>query len=88
MFALIDEVAQNGFHRRKGFDFTFYVGYLRFGAGADIPTLLLRLNAQRQKFPNFIERETKLFSPLYKSQPLCCFRRELPIPGLSSRRFL
>ncbi len=88
MFALIDKAAQNGFHRGKGFDFTFYVGYLRFGAGTDIPAMSLRLNAQRQKIPNLIERETKLLRAFYKSQPLRCFRGELPIPGLSSRRLL
>ena len=88
MFALIDEVAKDGFHRGKGFNFIFYVGYLCFGAGANISALLLRLNAQRQKLPNFIERETQLLSAFYKSQPLRCFRGKLPIPGFSSRRFL
>src|SRR5260370_5792035 len=88
MFTLIDEAAQSGFHRGKGFDFTFYVGNLRCSASAYISALLLWLNAQRQQFSNFIEREAQLLGAFYKSQPLRCFRWKLAIPGLSARSLL
>src|SRR5260370_16990076 len=84
MFTLIDEAPQSGFHRGKGFDFTFYVGNLRCSASADISALLLLLNAQRQQFSNFIEREAQLLASFYKSHPLPCFRRNLPLPRPSA----
>lgn len=64
MVALIDEAAQDGFHRGEGFDLTFNVGNLYFGARADIPAFLLRLNAQRQKLPNLTEREAPCLARL------------------------
>lgn len=76
---MIDQAAQNVFHRSEGLHLLFNAGDFGFGARANINTTLLRLNPQGQKFLNFTERKTQFLSAFNESQPVCRFRGKLTI---------